>query len=182
MASEAPHGRVLHHVGFSTPVRTLQIGGTVLFALLAAVLIPVLSVMWIRAASSAASVAIAIVLALVALAVTLLLVIHVLRAARAALIITTRGVRIRGLLRTVWIPWESVARIESSGHFYWRRATCVVTTDHRQLLAVVTADQYQILRGEGRDLAAQDPTAPLLPTQLAIGAHRRFLAGEFREH
>lgn len=101
------------------------------------------------------------------------------RSSSMALTVTTDGIEVRGILRTRWIPWQEVAIIESSPHWYWRRAACIVTTGGERIIAIVTAYQYLLLRGDPYDARARDPQIPLVPTRIAIDAHQRYLRGEF---
>jgi hypothetical protein len=131
------------------------------------------------AAESLIIAALAVVFALLAGLFCAALLLPTWRSASMALTVTTDGIEVRGLLRTRWIPWQEVAVIESSTHWYWRRATCIVTTGGERIIAIVTSYQYLLLRGDPYDDQARDPRIPQLPTRIAIDAHRRCLRGEF---
>ncbi|GAA1486388.1 PH domain-containing protein [Brachybacterium fresconis] len=101
------------------------------------------------------------------------------RSLRMLMSVTTKGIEVRGFLRDHRVPWEQVMRVETSGHWYWRRATSIVTADGTCIVPIITAHQNLIFRGEPYDATARDPRIPQLPTRIAIDAHRRFLRGEF---
>lgn len=102
------------------------------------------------------------------------------RAQRLAMRVRTRGIEVHGYLRDRWLPWERIAVIESSDHWYWRRATRIVMVDGERITPVVTSYQFLLLRGEPYDQTARDPRVPQLPTRVAIDAHRHWLRGELR--
>lgn len=172
-------GELLHESRFLRGLRILQtvalaVGGVV--ALLA--LTPFVALLFTVTESAASYVAV-VALLLACLVLLGLFGLLMWRSLRMAMRVSTRGIEVRGLLRDHWIPWEQVARVETSDHWYWRRATRIVTTDGRRVDAVVTAYQNLFFRGEPYDAAARDPRVPQLPTRLAIDAHRRSLRGEF---
>lgn len=101
------------------------------------------------------------------------------RAGRLAMIVRTDGIECRGPFRDRFVPWEKVRVIEAGTHPYWRRAVDIVTIDGARISPMITAHQYQYMRGEPADPAAKVPGAPLLPVRIAQDAHRRYLAGEF---
>lgn len=94
---------------------------------------------------------------------------------RLALVLEDDAVTVRGLLRTVRVPWRDVSRIESARGGYWRRATQVLTHDGQRHTAIGTSYQYLLFRGEPFDEQASDPQIPLRPTQAAMAAHQRWL-------
>lgn len=100
------------------------------------------------------------------------------RSGRLAMTVRTRGIEVRGYLRDRWLPWERIAVIETSDHWYWRRATRIVLVDGERVTPLITSYQFLILRGEPYDAAARDPRVPQVPTRVAIDAHRRWLRGE----
>lgn len=106
------------------------------------------------------------------------------RSTSMAMVVTTTGIEVRGYWIRRWVPWEQIARIESSAHWYWRRATCILThhsltANGERIIATVTAYQYIFWRNEPYDAQARDPREHLVPTRVAIDAHRRYLRGEF---
>lgn len=106
------------------------------------------------------------------------------RSTSMAMVVTTTGIEVRGYWIRRWIPWEEIARIESSTHWYWRRATCIHThhtlsANGERIIATVTAYQYIFWRNEPYDAQAHDPREHLVPTRVAIDAHRRYLRGKF---
>lgn len=106
------------------------------------------------------------------------------RSTSMAMVVTTTGIEVRGYWIRRWVPWEEIARIESSTHWYWRRATCILThhsltANGERIIAAVTAYQYIFWRNEPYDAQARDPREHLVPTRVAIDAHRRYLRGEF---
>lgn len=101
------------------------------------------------------------------------------RGTNLAMDVTTTGIEVRGYFRTRRIPWEQVQIIESSTHWYWKRATCIVTTDGERVIPIVTSYQFLYFRGDPHDAVSRDPRAPQLPTRVAIDAHQRWLRGEF---
>lgn len=101
------------------------------------------------------------------------------RGTNLAMNVTTAGIEVHGYLRTQWLPWEQVQVIESSAHWYWRHATCIVTTSGERVLPIVTSYQFLYFRGDPHDAVSRDPRVPQLPTRVAIDAHQRWLRGEF---
>ncbi|MEE1617148.1 hypothetical protein [Brachybacterium sp. J153] len=102
------------------------------------------------------------------------------RQSRMALVVRTAGIEVRGAWRDHWIPWERVARIETSEHWYWRRATQIVTVDGERIIATVTSFQNALFRGEETDPSYRDHRLHQLPTRQAIDAHRRWLSAQWR--
>jgi hypothetical protein len=134
----------------------------------------------LAAADSAANVAVIGVLAVLGLLLIGLYLLSGWRGSRMAMNVTTAGIEVRGYWRDHWIPWPQVARIEQSTHWYWRRATCIVTQSGQRIIPILTAYQYLLFRGEPYNATTRDPNALQLPTRIAIDAHRRFLRGEFQ--
>jgi hypothetical protein len=169
-------GALLHESSLSRVLRILQLVALVIGAVIMLLTLALFAALLIAVAESAAAyVAVALIL-VACLAPVGLLALCVRRGMRLAMRVSTGGIEVRGYLRD---HWEQVARVETSDHWYWRRATRIVTTDGRRVDAVVTSYQFLVFRGEAYDDTARDPRIPQLPTRIAIDAHRRFLRGEF---
>ena len=100
------------------------------------------------------------------------------RSQRLCMRVRTRGIEVHGYLQDRWLPWERVAVIETSDHWYWRGATRIVMVDGERITPLVTSYQFLLFRGEPYDEAARDPRIPQLPTRVAIDVHRRWLRRE----
>lgn len=172
-------GTVLYVSQLHTAWRVLQRVSIVFAGVLVLSTVTLLGVVLALATESLVVAAVAVGLALLIGGLFTALLIPTWRSASMALTVTTDGIEVRGYLRTRWIPWREVAVIESSPHWYWRRAACIVTTGGERILAIVTSYQYLLLRGDPYDAAARDPRIPQLPTRIAIDAHQRYLRGEF---
>lgn len=174
-----PPGQLLYSARWLRPLRIIQRVGLSIALLIWLGVAVFLAVVGFVAADSAAFVAVVVVLAVCGLLFGAFLAWEVWRTARMAMNVTTAGIELRGMLRDHWIPWHEVAFVEQSRHWYWRRATSIVTTSGRPVVALVTSYQYLFFRGEPYDSVSRDPRIPLIPTRVAIDAHQRYLRGEF---
>ena len=172
-------GAVLFTAQFVGALRVLQlialiVCSTILLVTVAALVLMAVLAVDLEPLGRAGLAVIAVLIALVAAPLLVLLA----RAQRLAMLVRTGGIEVRGYLRDRWLPWERVAVIETSDSWYWRRATRIVTVDGKRVTALITSYQFLLLRGEPYDDMARDPRVPVLPTRIAIDAHRRWLRGE----
>ncbi|MGY5764839.1 PH domain-containing protein [Brachybacterium sp. DNPG3] len=184
------HGQILHVSQFHAGLRWLQrislalvalVGGLVLVLM---AVVPAVRLLSSETPSSEAWTGVLVVGVPFLLGFVLLLGIIALvwRNSRQAFTVTTAGVEVRGMLRRRWIPWEQVARVETSDHWYWRRATCIATMSGERVVAPITAYQLLHLRDGlvgSADPSRHDPRVPQPSTRIAADVHRRWLAGEF---
>lgn len=181
-ASSVPpdeHGAVLYTARFVGALRVLQViavalAGTILLGTAGLLVLMAVLATDLEPLGRAGLVVVAVLLLLLSaplLALTL-------RSRRLAMTVRAGGIEVRGYLRDRWLPWEGIAVIETSEHWYWRRATRIVTVDGERVTPLITCYQFLLLRGESYDEAARDPRLPLHPTRVAIDAHRRWLRGE----
>lgn len=116
-------------------------------------------------------------------AITLLLLtgfgIMVIRGARSAFIVTTAGITIRRLVRTVRIPWSDVGVIQVDPRHMHRGEAVVVRRDGTRVGSPVTAARYAMRRGESTFDHGPELLHPAIPVRAAIDAHQRYLRGEF---
>lgn len=173
----ADRGEVLYTAQFLLVLRVLQLLGAGFASLILLGFVAVV-VYLLTADPPPALLAMLVALGVVILLSWGALLLMIWRQARMALVVRTAGIEARGFLRDHWIPWERVALVETADHWYWRRATRIVTVDGERIISIVTAYQNLFLRGEGRDPAYRDSRLPQLPTRQAIDAHRRWLSGQ----
>lgn len=175
----ADRGQVLYTAQYVLWLRICQAVALCLAAVLLLGTLALVAVLAFAVAESVLEYAAAGLVLMVGAAFLVLLLASGVRSLRMQMTVTTRGIEVHGYLRDHRIPWEQVVRVETSGHWYWRRATCIVTADGARIVPIITAYQNLIFRGEPYDATARDPRIPQLPTRIAIDAHRRFLRGEF---
>lgn len=102
---------------------------------------------------------------------------------RAMLTISTAGIETRGALGTRSFPWQDLRVVEVSDDWYYRGATCLVTTGGERVLLRFTAARYVAFRNEPwaeTTSTLHDHRRIQLPARMAISAHQRYLRGEFR--
>lgn len=172
-------GTVLFTVRCIRAVQVFQIIGIIIISLTSLGSIALLATLLLAVAESLGAILLVITAAALALALAGALLLSMWRSIRLAMVITTDGIAVRGHVRDHWIPWAEVAVIETSDHWYWVRATRIVTTSGRRVDPAVTAYQFLWARGESYDAVTRDPRIPQLSTRIAIDAHRRYLRGEF---
>lgn len=171
-------GHVLYTAQFHTVLRVVQRIGIGVVALMTLGMVAGLLWMGTVPELPASPRVVFVVLAACLLVVGGLFTWSMLRSSRMALVVRTAGIEVRGAWRDRWIPWERVARVETSDHWYWRRATQIVTVDGERVIATVTGYQNLYFRGEETDPSHRDHRLPQLPTRQAIDAHRRWLSGQ----
>ncbi|WP_374928755.1 PH domain-containing protein [Kytococcus sedentarius] len=90
--------------------------------------------------------------------------------------VTTEGIEMRGILRTVTVPWEEVARIEVDRRFFARGGVVVVTTRGRTHRPRMTWPRMALMRGEtlAEVNRAWEWGSP--PARAARAAHQEHLA------
>ena len=183
-ASTQDRGRELHRFGFNRALVVLQRVALLIAALTALAPVALLVAAVIGSRQSAWTVALVIGGGFLYLAGSGAVLALAWRSTSMAMVVTTTGIEVRGYWIRRWIPWDQIAMIESSTHWYWRRATCIHThhtlsANGERITAVVTAYQYIFWRNEPYDARARDPREHLAPTRAAMDAHRRYLRGEF---
>lgn len=102
------------------------------------------------------------------------------RGAWSAFIVSTAGITIRGIARTVHIPWAEVAVIQLEQNLMYRGQAVVVTRSGSRIGSPVTSARFAMRRGESTYDHGPQLLHPAVPVRTAIDAHQRYLRGEFR--
>lgn len=105
----------------------------------------------------------------------------IVRGAWSAFIVTTAGITVRGLLRTVRIPWAEVAVIQWERDLMRRGQAVVVTRSGQRIGSAVTSARFAMRRGESPFDHGPQLLHPAIPVRAAIDAHQRYLRGEFTQ-
>lgn len=122
---------------------------------------------------------IAVIGAFVILALLIGVLIVIVRGAWSAFIVTTAGITVRGIARTVHVPWSDIAVIQVDPRHMHRGEAVVVRRDGTRIGSGVTAARYAIRRGESTFDHGPQLLHPARPVRAAIDAHQRYLRGEF---
>ena len=102
------------------------------------------------------------------------------RSITPAFTVTTAGIDVRSMTRTVRIPWHDIAVVQLDSSFYLRGQAIVVRRDGTRIGSPVTAARYAIRRGESPYDHGPELLHPAIPVRVAIDAHQRYLRGELR--
>lgn len=105
----------------------------------------------------------------------------IVRGAWSAFIVTTAGITVRGLVRTVRIPWTEVAVIQWERDLMRRGQAVVVTRSGQRIGSAVTSARFAMRRGESAFDHGPQLLHPAIPVRAAIDAHQRYLRGEFTQ-
>ncbi|WP_088818888.1 PH domain-containing protein [Kytococcus aerolatus] len=88
--------------------------------------------------------------------------------------VTSQGLEMRGILRTVRLAWAEVHRIEADRRFWAHGGVLVHATNGRRHRPAITRSRYAVHRGESvRE--AFEPAGPR-PLRAAVAAHQQYLA------
>lgn len=101
------------------------------------------------------------------------------KGAWSAFIVSTAGITIRGIVRTVHIPWAEVAVIQLEQRVMYRGEAVVVTRSGSRIGSPVTSARFAMRRGESTYDHGPQLLHPAIPVRAAIDAHQRYLRGEF---
>ncbi|WP_394214195.1 PH domain-containing protein [Brachybacterium vulturis] len=91
--------------------------------------------------------------------------------------VTTRGMEVRGYLRTRRLDWPEVALVEIDRSLMNRGAVVIVTRDGRRVTIALTGSRFALYRGESTFDHGPDLLQPARPARAAIDTHRRWLHG-----
>ena len=103
----------------------------------------------------------------------------IIRGALSAFVVSTSGVTVRGIFRTVHVPWHDVAVVQVDPRHTHRGQALVVRHDGTRVGAPVTAARYAMRRGESTFDHGPQLLDAAIPVRAAIDAHRRYLRGQF---
>jgi hypothetical protein len=103
----------------------------------------------------------------------------VVRGTSAAFVVSTSGITVRGIFRTVHVPWHEVTVVQVDPRYTHRGQALVVRRDGTRVGSPVTAARYAMRRGESTFDHGPQLLDAAFPVRAAIDAHRRYLRGEF---
>ena len=103
----------------------------------------------------------------------------IVRGTSSAFAVSTSGVTVRGIFRTVHVPWHDVAVVRVDTRHMHRGQVLVVRHDGTRVGSPVTAARYAMRRGESTFDHGPQLLDVAIPVRAAIDAHQRYLRGEF---